>query len=387
MATSFFRERAGLRARNPFRKSIPGIDDVPEPIFVQPPGDAQQTPEPSPAPARATAPVTPPYVDPVELARGEYEADVPTGAKGLILHVLKTAGLGALKAAAENPQDPLGAAIGGAAAGGIISGVSPKHGRRFQFEMIERPRIEAQERRRLEMLKRQQAQEDRALKHQEKQADIDLKRSTADRNRRPERAENPYRDFPGGIYDSRTGQIVQPAPAKDRPPAYRQGSDGNYYNIEDPAEEEALRKLNARLPRDKFGRFISRSDERATARGLYGDGGIKDTKVMRKATADFDRTKAALEDASRRGDDAMVGDLRKRLQNMAANLASRYGDKIEVGGGEWPYWKPRNERSVAPQQQPQQNATIDQLRAYANENGITIEEARKDFAKAGVTIR
>src|SRR5262245_8726792 len=114
MASSYFRQRAGLRARNPFRdvtSAIPGPDargdgdPVITPTFDQP--MPAMAPVIEAAPSRAVAPVLTP--DPLEVARGEYMGGTPTTTKGKILQTLVTAGLGALQAAGRNPNDPVGA--------------------------------------------------------------------------------------------------------------------------------------------------------------------------------------------------------------------------------------------------------------------------------------
>jgi hypothetical protein len=66
---------------------------------------------------------------------------------------------------------------------------------------------------------------------------------------------------------------------------------------------------------------------------------------MSLAVEGFEKVKQALVDATSRGDQAMMIQLRKRLQTMATNLAAKYGDRLEVGSGEWPYQKPRTSQA------------------------------------------
>ena len=147
MATSYFR----ARARNPYLRARgtvpndqgPGPTSNPftTPTFTQPPTQAQVVMEAPPDRPGATSA---PPVDPIALARAEYEAGAPTTVKNKILQALANAGLGFLQGAARDPNNPIAAGIGGAATGGAISAISPKTGRSMLFETIQRPRIEDQ---------------------------------------------------------------------------------------------------------------------------------------------------------------------------------------------------------------------------------------------------
>jgi hypothetical protein len=194
MANSYFSELAQnphqLR-RRPFGAYL---EDPPSAHAVRPRTVTQQPPDAiEDNRARAPKVADAPAFDPIKTALEAYQAKVPTTTKGKIIEALKTAGLGALQAAAQDRENPLGAAIGGAAAGGAIGAVSPRTGRAFQFETIVRPRIEDRLRREEEQRKRQEAAEDRAraisqddLKRQDLETDIDLRRSQAQKNRTPE---------------------------------------------------------------------------------------------------------------------------------------------------------------------------------------------------------
>lgn len=250
MATpSYFRERA----RNPHLRRPPGLEEDPRisPTFDQPmpPGVAAPQPlEVAGAPRATAPPVTPPLArDPLATAYEGYAADVPTTTGGRILEALKTAGIGALQGVARNPQGGLGAAIGGAAAGGVMSAVSPRAGRALQFGTIEQPRIEGEMQRAEVQRKKQEEQEDRArgismdaLKRRQIETGIKADEATT-RARRFEtvpygagvldtesgeltpgqpRAEAPEFGATGGaIYNKRTGEVTTPAPPRQsRPP-------------------------------------------------------------------------------------------------------------------------------------------------------------------------
>lgn len=57
--------------------------------------------------------------------------------------MLKNASIGFLQAAAANPNNPLAAGIGGAAAGGILTAASPTLGRELLFSATQQPALEA----------------------------------------------------------------------------------------------------------------------------------------------------------------------------------------------------------------------------------------------------
>src|SRR5262245_43731236 len=218
MANPYFR----YRARNPYRPPTPALQELESPTFDQP--MPTMAPVIEAAPLRAVAPPPAPSVlDLLDRERAAYEAKVPTTTGGRILEALKTAGLGALQAAAQNPNDPLGAAIGGAAAGGLTSAVNPQMGRAYQFETYKRPDIEARLQREELARRKAQSEAEFQLKAQETAADIDLKRSQAQKNRTPEplRARAPVSVAPGSVLvDPETGRLIFAAsPREARPPA------------------------------------------------------------------------------------------------------------------------------------------------------------------------
>jgi carbon monoxide dehydrogenase subunit G len=129
----------------------------------------------------------------------------------------------------------------------------------------------------------------------------------------------------------------------------------NADHVTQAAEQIASeRGLNVGLLKARIGLTEARTDQAEAqtkvaqvragrlAAGISGAGnkGAKSAQ-MQKAVELFERNKQALIDATARGDVTMITALRKRLNQMATNLASKYGDRLEVGGGEWPYQKPR----------------------------------------------
>jgi hypothetical protein len=106
---------------------------------------------------------------------------------------------------------------------------------------------------------------------------------------------------------------------------------------------------------------------------------------IQKAVEDFERTKQALIDATQRGDQPLMSSLRKRLQSMATNLSMKYGDKLEIGSGDWPYVKPKGQ---APTTIGGDNEiTLQELQEIAKRKGITLEQAKSMAQSEGLIVR
>jgi hypothetical protein len=259
----------------------------------------------------------------------------------------------------------------------------------MEFDQIVRPRMEAQERRTEELRRRDEANKARQraavmddLERRKLEASIDLTEAQTLRASVPPAAPTPYRSSPLGILDTRTGQITTPAPPKERAPVYRETYTGRTFDIADPAQRAEYDRIQSSGPRDRQGRFISRADERASARADGGGGEEKSAKAMAKDVETFERTKAALRDATARGDRAMIEDLRKRLQTQATNLASRYGDRLEVGGGDWPYQKPRGGQPA--QSSPQASTSRATAKRKLMAAGFGDAEADRELDRLGI---
>jgi hypothetical protein len=89
---------------------------------------------------------------------GGFNRDWKTIAQNLLLS--------ASQAAAANPRDPLGAALGGALVGGAGSAINPEKGYEFNFDVGQRPKLEAEQ-------ERQRRERDQAIGDILKQAQID----------------------------------------------------------------------------------------------------------------------------------------------------------------------------------------------------------------------
>jgi hypothetical protein len=93
------------------------------------------------------APARPQSRDPIQRARneaiygGELQEQIGMKPKRGFWDIVKTAGVGALQGMATGGG--LGGAIGGALAGGITSAIDPATGRAYRFDVMQRPRMEA----------------------------------------------------------------------------------------------------------------------------------------------------------------------------------------------------------------------------------------------------
>ncbi len=91
-------------------------------------------------------PARPVSRDPIQRAReeavygGQMQADLDIKPKRGFWDIMKTAGVGALQGMASGG---LGGAIGGALAGGIGHAIDPMAGRGYRFDVMQRPRMEA----------------------------------------------------------------------------------------------------------------------------------------------------------------------------------------------------------------------------------------------------
>lgn len=90
---------------------------------------------------------------PIEQARNEYALERPPapGLKGRFIEAMKSAGTGFLQGAASHPENPLGAGIGGAIAGGIGGAARPDMAAEYRFNALEKPRMEADENRAMQL--------------------------------------------------------------------------------------------------------------------------------------------------------------------------------------------------------------------------------------------
>src|SRR5262249_52294617 len=86
---------------------------------------------------------------------------------------------------------------------------------------------------------------------------------------------------------------------------------------------------------------------------------------LEKAVEVFEKMKDALVEATRVGDQSLMTSLRRRLNSLAVNLASKY-PQLEVGGLDsgWPYVKPRG--SAGQQQQSNRPTPVEGQQMYFN---------------------
>jgi hypothetical protein len=344
VATSYFRERA----RNPhLRQQVaPAFEGDPNvtPTFSQPMPMASEVIERPPlraeAPPVASASVPGAFstLDPITAGAEAYQADAPTTFGGKFKDVLKSAALGFLQSAARDRENPLAAGVGGAVTGGAIQAVSPTTGRAFQFDMLERPRIEDQ-------MRREQAKQDKARavalddqKRRETEADINLKGAQAKKLLTPEvpRAESPQMKLGRSRKTGRTG----------------------YYNALNPAENEEFEPIAESPYASLSGGGVFRRDtgevttpapeKKAPDRAFEALNEIAQLKTEAEATwqewrqptfSEGEEDTPQMREVRR----AQAAGAQERYNQAVANFGAIYGDWFETGqgAGGWAFVKPR----------------------------------------------
>jgi hypothetical protein len=321
---------------------------------------------------------------------------------------LLNAGLGFLQGAASDPNNPLAAGLGGAAAGGFGTAISPMRGREFRFSALHEPRIQGQmqqEQQETDRLRQQQMQdtlrrrleaqarmdetkvqfypeelemermarerqlraaiaaENRALREplQKPQMELGKNRKTgamdyydvlnpASREQfepyvKPvnEREIAPFASSPLGIYDKRSGQITAPAPQK--PQAMPTGA------------STALRQV-----------MKAKSD----AEALWAT-----AKQHPVGSAEYKQAALVAQEAQ------------QAYNSLAESLGQMYGDHFEAGPGQggWSYVKQRQQSPTQSAAQPRMTVSMDAVRAYAAEKGITEQEALQRFRNKGINAQ
>lgn len=250
---------------------IPGQE---EPLYLTPPINPNDRATvrfpniPASLPVAAPMPPGPPGVEmaaPVSEARQGRLAEIAEAREvflaGPKTSRAKSALMGALRGLGQGlaTGGGLGGALGGAIAGGGFGALSPRAAMELEFTERVKPRIldrwaVEDETRALGM-----SAEDRALANEERRARI----ANMNRQNLPQPRQPTFGNAPGlGIYDQSTGQVTTPAPPREPTPRLTT-FEGRTYDYNDPAQRETLTQAQSKVPRDKFGRFITRGDERA----------------------------------------------------------------------------------------------------------------------------
>jgi len=356
----------------------------------------------------------PRFSDPVNAARDQYRATSPQSTGGKILDALKTAGLGFLQGAASNPNDPIASGIGGAATGGLISAVSPNTGRDLQFEMVKRPEIEAEQRRKREQEKADRDKTEAALEMERIIAQTDKTRAETEalRTPKPITPRAPVRSD-RGLYDPEAKAIIpgtEPLP-KDKPQALRQAFNGQYYDLNDPQQAVEFRRVQESMPRDGKGRFITRESElserrerRIASNQIEGDFDApkwarlsamnkEGAAGVRKMLRAHEALKKQKYDAIQRKDTKGEGLIDKQIETAIADM-QKYGAIIEAGYDKngWSYAKLRDDEpqsSSQPKLPPGAGKTVTEaeLRELAADEGVSFEAMKNTYRRDGYTIK
>lgn len=242
----------------------------------------------------------------------------------------------------------LAGGLGGAAAGGAYGAIDPRGVRRQQFETQEKPKI-------LERF---------ALEDKDRAATL-----ANEKMMREGRMDEAQLANIGSQIQSRSAGDALAGRKQDfeerRPPktpAQRLVTfEGRTYDYNDPVQRKALEDAQGKLPRDKFGRSISRADERVSGRGGGGGGGSsqKDMRSAGVLMRQFERLKGEAIRASAEENVEMFAAKKSELDALADQIDALYGDSVEVGVGDgWPYVKFRQggrARKAAPAAQKKQD--------------------------------
>jgi hypothetical protein len=225
----------GTGPLNPDEPSPTSLPGLPPPPSM--PMTAAGSPGSLPAPMSPTR--RPTRYQELNEAKDAYLQKTPGRAKSALLGVLR----GALQGEASGGG--LGGAIGGAAAGGVAGGIDPRGQRERQFYEQVAPQIGArwqfEDYDRAQQSAEQKAQQDALMnrgKLAELEADIDLKRSTAEKNRlpRPERP-HPTKYVEGrGLFDEVLQQFIPGTAGPEKPlaPHWARDEKGRFVNLNAP---------------------------------------------------------------------------------------------------------------------------------------------------------
>lgn len=365
------------------------------------------------------------YADPINAARESYvygdsneQGRVPRTVGG----TLKSALSGFLQGMGQGGG--IGNALGGAAGGAAGALISPEGARRGLFEQTQRPALEQATARKQAEAARQQTnarfeQQGRLVESQI----LENESQAAERNR-PKPPAPPPRPVssPRGLYDPTTRGIIPGTEPLPPPPKERETKlvtfENKTYDYNDPAQRSALEKAQNAVPRDKFGRYRSRADDRTSSRAAGGNGtggsrAIGEARVDIRSyqkkvsrlnqltqiagspqSSDADRQAAAIEIGQLRGE---VDSDAEMLQEMGVPIdfsGSDLGAAGQQGPGfnEPPQVRTQRRRErPSGQAQPRSNAskvaTMSDVKRKAQERGVSVSEAEAAFKKAGYTIR
>jgi hypothetical protein len=290
---------------------------------------------------------------------------------------VKSAVMGALRGFGQGlaTGQGLGAGLGGAVAGAGFGAISPRGLMETQFAERIKPRILERFAMENEDRAAMMSAEDRALANEERRARI------ANMNRQNQPQPQKLQETPIGMVNPISGEVITPFPAKAPEPRLIT-FEGRTYDYNDPAQRAALEQAQNKLPRDKFGRFISRSDERVTSRASRGEvSGARNQRQMSQAASGI----AAIEKLAREAmesPESARGPIFNQMRAAIGSLQAQFPDLVEVGEHNgWPFARLR------PGSAPAARATSTR-RAEAKKkliaNGYSSAEADSELDRLGI---
>ncbi len=275
---------------------------------------------------------------------GEMEG---LGWKGILGNALR----GFAQAASANPENALGAGLGGAATAGIISGISPTEGREYAFDQGEGRKIEREMQRERQLGKEAYEATLRELGIQGAQADLDSSRARTDATR----AGMPDRD----TIRRRDEAEIEGVQARTK---------ATVAGMKDA--ELSRRKLQAEIDR-----INAQTEAFRTGKPTYMD--IDNNGVIQKVQVFPDGTivpigksgKAAIDSQRIQTQKDTADKNRESRERTAAQQRNR------LGGG------PLSDQSR------RFSLSREAAEMYAKEKGISLEQAATIFQKKGITIK
>ena len=263
----------------------------------------------------------------MNVAREQYVSE--RGGKHTFGGILGNAALGFLQSAAQNPDNPLAAGLGGAAVGGIGSAISPRMGAEYRFGALEAPRLE-----------QAYGEQQQEQQHRLRQA-LDMARIGQEQAQRQkyeaeaERAGRPVlhnaamdQDVFGTDNAGRT-RLIRPGrakPAAPPRPIFRMSVDAQGKPVWTDVSQQPNAPAYVR-PQAERGEGVTPYQREQLNRQSEKDSQAR-LRDARKAAAEFEKAKQAALDPG-------------ELSSQIESLREEFGDLLEigVGVGGWPYAK------------------------------------------------
>lgn len=301
---------------------------MPLPQQPLPPSDMSAMAPPTPA--------RPQSRDPIQRARneaiygGELQEQIGMKPKRGFWDIVKTAGVGALQGMATGGG--LGGAIGGALAGGITSAIDPATGRAYRFDVMQRPRMEAD-------IARQMAYDKFGREQMRGQAELEQTMAQTEKTRAETEAIPGREELTREAARARIGREKAQTERLRRPTEPRRT----------PEEEQRA----AEMHKVRVGLITAQTERAQRPLSSGGSGGGGGTPTPTALNASFNRVVKAKQDAEEAwaianadGDpeNRAIAEAALRAYNsLAEQLGRAYPQIFEVGPGQggWYYIKER----------------------------------------------